>query len=110
MSASKTWALILGIVLTVIGVWGFFTSSILGIFGVNAFQSVLHVIAGVFGLYVGTKGEGPGYTKTIGWIGILLAILGWIPATAGLLASLLNINGATTWLHAVVGVISLFVK
>jgi hypothetical protein len=109
MAAQKTYALVLGIVLAVVGIWGFFSSSILGIFGVNTTQSVLHIIAGLFGIYVGTKGEGPGYNATIGWIGIILAVLGFIPATATLLASLLNINTATTWLHLVIGIVSLLV-
>lgn len=107
-NAQKTVALIFGIVLLVIGVWGLFTDSILG-FGVNILQSVLHIIAGIFGVYVGLKGEGPGYNATIGWIGIVLAVLGFIPGAKDLLADLLNVNMATTWLHLVVGVILLAV-
>lgn len=102
----KTYALILGLVLGIIGVWGFFTQSVLGL-GVNTTQSVLHVIAAIFGIYVGTKGEGPGFNMTIGWIGILLAILGFIPATATMLTNWLNINTATTILHLVIGILSL---
>ena len=108
-SVQKTFALILGIVLAIIGVWGLFSNSILGVFGVNMAQSILHLIAAGFGIYVGTKGQGRGYNLTIGWIGILLAVLGFIPATSSLLMSWLNINMATTWLHAVVGVIALIV-
>ena len=48
-NTQKMFALIVGIVLALIGVWGFFTDSILGIFGVNAFQSVLNIIAGAIG-------------------------------------------------------------
>jgi|SRR3989344_2154698 len=108
-NVQKTYALILGIVLFVIGVWGFFSMSILGIFGVNIWQSVLHVIAGIFGVYVGTKGEGKGFNSTIGWIGLVLGILGFIPSVDTLLLSWLNINAATTWLHLVIGVVSLAV-
>ncbi|MBI2632531.1 DUF4383 domain-containing protein [Candidatus Pacearchaeota archaeon] len=111
-NVQKTFALVLGIVLLIIGIWGLFTNSVLG-FGVNVLQSVLHIIAGVFGLYVGTKGNGPGYNGTIGWIGVILGILGFIPsvghASGDLLNTLLNINPATTWLHLVVGVISLII-
>jgi len=107
-STQKTFAFILGIVLLILGIWGLFTESVLG-FGVNIAQSVLHIIAGAFGLYVGTKGSGSGFNKTIGYIGILLAILGFIPQTASLLADSLNVNMAITWLHAVVGVVALIV-
>ncbi|MEK6890097.1 MAG: DUF4383 domain-containing protein [Nanoarchaeota archaeon] len=105
-NTQKTFALVLGIVLLLVGVWGFFTDSILGI-GVNAAQSVLHVIAGIFGIYVGTKGMGPGYNSSIGWIGIVLAVLGFVPYTAALLGTLLNVNMATTWLHLAIGVVAL---
>lgn len=111
-SIQKTYALLLGIVLLIIGLWGLFTESVLG-FGVNVLQSILHIIAGVFGLYVGTKGNGPEYTASIGWIGVVLGVLGFIPSigheTNGLLNTLLNVNPATTWLHLVVGVISLII-
>ena len=107
-NTQKTFALILGIVLLIIGVWGFFTEDILG-FGVNAAQSVLHVIAGLFGVYVGTKGEGKGYNLTIGWIGVVLGILGYIPATATMLADYLNVNTQITILHLVIGIIALLV-
>lgn len=106
-NTQKTFALVLGIVLLLVGIWGFFTDSILGIFGVNVAQSVLHVIAGIFGVYVGTKGMGSGYNSSIGWIGIVLAVLGFVPGAKDLLMSLLNINMATTYLHLVIGVVAL---
>jgi hypothetical protein len=113
MGAQKTYALILGLVLLIVGIWGFFvgTGNVL-IFGVNTAQSVLHVIAGLFGIYVGTKGQGRGYNSSIGWIGIILGILGFIPVVGhngGYLASWLNINPAITYLHLVIGVLSLLI-
>ena len=111
-NVQKTFALILGIVLLIIGVWGLFTEDILG-FGVNATQSVLHIIAGIFGIYVGTKGAGTGFNTSIGWIGLVLGILGFIPsvghADGGLLMTWFNINAQTSVLHIVIGVIALIV-
>ena len=103
----KTYSLVLGVVLGIVGVWGLFSQSILGIFGVNMLQSVLHLIAGGFGIYAGTKGTGHDFTRGIGWIAIALAVLGFIPYTATLLMSLLNINMATTVLHLAIGAVSL---
>jgi len=109
MGAQKTYAFILGFLLVIIGIWGFFTESILGIFGVNTLQSVIYIIAGLFGLYVGTNGEGPEYNSMLGWIGLLLGILGFIPGVDTILANLLKINTEISVLHLVLGVITLSV-
>lgn len=108
-SVQKTYALVLGLVLAIVGIWGLFTNSILGLFGVNLLQSILHLIAAAFGIYVGLKGEGPGYNMSLGWIGVALGVLGFIPGVKTLFLSLLNINAATTVLHLVIGVVSLAV-
>ncbi|MBM3233073.1 DUF4383 domain-containing protein [Candidatus Pacearchaeota archaeon] len=112
-NVQKTFALVLGIVLLIIGLWGFFLpaqkGAILDLFGVNLFQSILHVIAGLFGIWVGIKGEGKGYNLSIGWIGIVLGVLGFIPGVDKMLMDLLNINQSITVLHLVIGIVSLLV-
>ena len=111
-STQKTFALILGIVLALVGIIGFFDNPLVGdtgFFGTNTFQDVLHIIAGLFGIWVGTKGEGPGYNMTIGWIGIVLAVLGFIPMINGLLLDYLKINTSITVLHLVIGIVALLV-
>ena len=45
----------------------------------------------------------------IGWIGVVLGILGFIPGVNTLLANLLNINPGISILHIVIGVVSLLV-
>lgn len=119
MSVQKTYALILGIVLTLVGLAGFIPAlvsgtggmgQLLGLFGVNYIQSALHLIAGLFGLYVGIKGIGPGYNATLGWIAIALGVIGFIPGIGygtGLLGSLLNIDLNITILHLVIGIVTL---
>jgi len=103
----KTYALVIGIVAGIIGIWGFFSGSILGIFGVNGLQSVLHLIAAVTGIYAGTKGDGHTYGKVLGWISLALGVLGFIPGISDLFLTLFNINTATSVLHLLVGIISL---
>ena len=112
MGAQKTFALILGVVLLLVGVLGFINNPLVGddgLFGTNMYQDVLHLIAGAFGVYVGTKGMGPGFNMTLGWSGIALGVLGFIGPIADLFASLLNINTAITVLHLAIGVVCLLV-
>ncbi len=111
-SVQKTIALIVGIVLLLIGIAGFIDNALIGdsgYFGTNATQDVLHLIAGAFGVYAGTKWKGKNYNLTIGWIGIVLGVLGFIPGIANLLADLLNINTEITVLHLVLGIVLLVI-
>ncbi len=109
-NVQKTFALILGVVLLLVGLLGFFANPLVGdsgYFGTNTAQDILHIIAGIFGIYVGTKGMGSGFNSSIGWIGVLLGLLGFIPGVDGLLSSWLNINTEITVLHLVLGIIAL---
>lgn len=112
MSVQKNYALILGIVLLLIGIVGFFPNALVSnqagaFFGVNPAQNILHLIAGVIGIYIGIKGKGPTYNMILGWIGVALGILGFIPGISDFLLSLLNITSSTSVLHIAIGVISL---
>ncbi|MEK6819546.1 MAG: DUF4383 domain-containing protein [Nanoarchaeota archaeon] len=109
-NTQKTFALILGIVLLLVGILGFIDNPLVGdagFFGTNTIQDVLHLIGGVFGIYAGTKGQGKGYNMILGWIGLVLGILGFIPGIDSLFAQLLNINTEITVLHLVIGIVCL---
>jgi hypothetical protein len=111
-STQKTFALILGIVLLLVGIAGFFDNPLIGeggYFGSNATQNVLHIIAGLIGVWVGTKGAGPGYNMSLGWIGVVLGVLGFVPTVKELLADFLMINAQISVLHVVLGIIALAV-
>jgi hypothetical protein len=109
----KTFATVLGIVLLVVGLAGFVSGGLgivrEGFFGTNAAQDVLHIIGGLLGIWFGTKGAGSGYNLTIGWIGIVLAVLGFIPGIKEMLMTYLNVNTNISVLHAVIGVVALLV-
>ena len=109
-SVQKTFALILGIVLLLVGILGFFDNGIVGdtgYFGTNTFQDILHLIAGAIGIYAGTKGEGRGYNATLGWIALIVGILGFVPTIDTMLADYLSINTEISVLHIVIGIVSL---
>ena len=103
----KTFAQTVGVVLILLGLIGFFNNPVLGYFGVNGLQNIVHLIGGVLGLVLANKGSGKSFNKWLGIIGVILAILGFIPSTAALLLSLLGINQAITVLHLIVGVVAL---
>lgn len=103
----KTYGTVIGAVLLLVGLLGFFNNPILGLFGVNTAQNMLHIVGGLLGIWLATKGSGVSYNKWLGIIAAVVAVLGFIPVTAGLLLSLLGVNMAITVLHTGIAVVSL---
>ena len=108
----KTYAMALGAVLLLVGLIGFFSAPIFGIFGVNTAQNVLHLFAGVLGLWLGSKGSGKGFNTWTGIIAAVVGILWFVPGTGGdvgFLASIFNINAMISYLHLAIAAVSLLV-
>jgi hypothetical protein len=105
VNIQKTFATVLGAVLLVVGLIGFFNDPVLGIFNVNALHNWVHVLAGIVGLVAGLMMNGQ-YARTynIGFGAIygLVAILGFIG-----LAGFLDVNMADNWLHVLIAVAAL---
>ena len=108
MTVNRTYAIILGVVLLVLGIWGFIQAPVLTIFGVNTTQNILHLIGGVLGIWLGTKG-GKGFNLGLGWIALVIGILSLIPGVSNAINQVLAINTSTSILYIVIGVVSLLV-
>lgn len=103
----KQVAQILGVVLLVVGILGFFTGpSLLG-FGVNALHNVVHLVSGALGLYAASAGWARTYNQTFGVVYLLVFLLGLI--APGFMASLLNVNAADNILHLILGLVLAYV-
>lgn len=104
METQKTVATVVGAVLTIVGIWGFFSSPVLGIFTLNGWHSLIYLVLGLLGLYFGLMAadSAQDYNKWAGVLVLLVAILGffWVG-----LQSLLLINTADSWLQLVVGLV-----
>ncbi len=109
MEVQKTFAMVVGVVLLLLGLLGFVMSSpLLGLFGVNMPQNVLHLLGGALGLYFGYKGMGKNFNLGLGVVAIVVGLAGL--AVPALLLSLLNINFEITVLHLVLGVVAVAVS
>ena len=103
----KTYAMVIGAVLVLLGIVGFFNSPILGYFGVNLYQNLLHLVGGALILWLASKGSSKPTNMWVGIIALVVGVLGLIPGASSLLASIFGINAAISYLHIAVGVVSL---
>ncbi len=101
--------MVIGAVLVLLGLLGFVMQPfILGIFGVNMAQNLLHLVAGALILWLAMKGSAK---ATNMWTGIIALVVGILWFAEGLDGGLLNkifgINAAISYLHIAVGLVSL---
>ena len=102
--------MVIGAVLVLLGIIGFVNAPILGIFGVNTAQNVLHLVGGALGLWLGYKGSGKAFNMWAGIIALVVGVFWFIPAVGGLgglLDKIFAINAEISYLHIAVGVVSL---
>ena len=93
-----TW--LLGIVLTLIGIAGFFSGGMLFIFEVDRLHNVVHLLSGVLAIVSALVGTSSArmYLIAFGIIYGLVTVLGFM--TGGSILGLFMANGADNYLHA----------
>ncbi len=103
MSLAKNFALLLGAVLTIVGILGFvLPSPLLGYFEVDTIHNVIHILSGVIGLWAAMSGPSAAKTYLIvfGLVYGLVAVLGFMNGENVL--NLIGVNAADNWLHTVI--------
>ncbi len=101
-----TW--ILGIVLTLVGIAGFFVSGNLLGFQVDTVHNVVHLLSGVVALWAASTSQSYAkmYLIVFGIIYGLVTVLGYM---SGGVLGLFDVNTADNYLHAAIAVVSLVV-
>ncbi|MDB4940281.1 MAG: hypothetical protein JWO40_706 [Candidatus Doudnabacteria bacterium] len=104
----KKAVMILGVVFVLVGILGFFSMPILGIFGTNLVHNLVHLISGLLLIFAASKSEDAAQmaAKTFGVIYALVTILGFV--TPSLMTSLINVNMADNILHIVLTLVLLY--
>lgn len=103
MGTNQTWAKVIGVVLLLVGIAGFFMDgSVFGL-GVNTLHNIVHLVTGAIFAWAGFSAGAP--TKKVNqWLGIIYILVGIVGFFA--LQDLLALNAADNWLHIVIGVVS----
>lgn len=99
-------AQILGAVLVLVGILGFFNDPVLGLFDVNALHNVVHLLSGAVLLGAAFMDHGRNarlVNMVLGAVYLVIAAATWIPGLNDLFA----LNTADAGLHVLIGVVLL---
>lgn len=100
-----TW--ILGVVLVIVGILGFFMNPILGIFAVDPVHNVVHLLSGVIAL--GAAATSVQYSRlyliVFGLVYALVTILGFVQGSP--ILGLITVNAADNYLHLAIAAVCL---
>ena len=97
---AKSFAMIVGWVLVIVGVLNFFNTPIFDVMLMPA-HGIFHIIAGLLGIWA-AKEHSQGYAMWVGIVGLVLAIVGFLG-----LHNILGLINLPTWIsvvHLVLGV------
>ena len=123
-SPAQIYALTFGLTLLLVGILGFFYTAdfstgsattepgnrdaLLGIFDVNGWHNVVHVLSGLTGLALAGSWAGARlYALGFGGVYLLVAAVGFAYGSGESIVGLIPVNTADNWLHVAIAVLGL---
>ncbi len=104
-NVNNTYGKIIGAVVALAGLLGFFMNPILGLLGVNMASNIAHLLGGLLVLWKAGKST----NMILGVIALLVGIIGFVPGISFIATDWLGFNTNFHILHIVIGVVSLAV-
>jgi hypothetical protein len=119
-SPAQVWAKLIGAVLVLAGIVGFFYSSsfgspghvdsVLGVLDVNGFHNLVHIGSGALGIVLARSwGSARMYCLLLGFTYAVVAIWGFALGDGGAILSIVPVNTEDNFLHAIIALVSLAV-
>jgi hypothetical protein len=121
LSPARLYASVVGAVLVIAGIIGFFysasfatgavdvgadTDTVFGILAVNGWHNTVHIVFGLIGLALaGTNAAARAYCLIFGVVYLVLAIWGWADSDS-ILVGLVPVNDEDNVLHLVLGLLA----
>lgn len=98
---------VLGIVLVILGILGFFSNPIFGHFQVDTIHNLIHLVSGILALVYASRGASQArmFALVLGIVYALITVLGFLGGDK-ILGFIAN-NSADNWLHLIIAVIFL---
>lgn len=107
MTNRDYYAIAIGIILLIQGLWNLIHPPFLGIFTSNLLHAIIHVVLGIIGIWAGWRSRAYGFCLFLGILLLGVGILYFIEGIGPILKDLFNINPPVAWLNIVIGAISL---
>ena len=112
---AQIYALVIGAVLVLAGIIGFFystafgspgdTDAVLGILDVNGWHNIVHIASGAVGLLVvGSYRGARAYALGLGVVYLLVTLLGFIAGDGEEILNLIPVNTEDNFLHLLIGI------
>ncbi len=115
-SPARLYATVVGAILTILGIIGFFYSGsfgspgtvddVFGIFAVNGWHNVVHLATGLLGL-VAAGYAARTYALAVGLLYLVIAIWGFIVGSGDSILSIIPVNTEDNVLHLILGLVGL---
>jgi len=107
---AKTLAFVFGAVLVLLGIAGFIANPLIGtgaFFEADTVHNLIHLVLGILLIVFAMRGQAVLSLKVVGIIALVLGVLGvmTVPSEGGMLLGIAMTNGASDWLHIVVGIV-----
>lgn len=105
LTKSVTW--ILGLVLILVGLAGFFVDGTLFVFKVDTVHNIIHLLSGVVGVAAASSSESYSrlYLIVFGLVYAVVTVVGFV--NGGDILGIFQVNDADNYLHAAIAVVSL---
>jgi len=109
---TKTFAIIIGAILVLLGILGFISNPLIGanaLFATDGVHNLIHIVFGAILLIVAfwSSRDSVLWLKIIGSVVFLLGLIGilTVPSIGGMLLGIAYTNGASNWMHLIAGIV-----
>lgn len=106
----KTILAIIGVILIIIGLMGFISPMVFGIFAMNTVNSIVYLLTGALSLAFANQSfdEARGFAKVFGIIYLVFVVAGFLMGSGTLFGIMVN-NAGDNWLNLIVALLFLYV-
>lgn len=106
-SIASAFALGVGVLLLIEGLWGLVSPVVFGVLTTNLAHAGIHIVLGLYGIAVGLGRRPAGYLLFLGALLLGVGVMHFVPGFDALLTALLNVSTPVAIVNIVLGTLAL---